>query len=228
MLVARVPRVALALLFAAPPIMAQLSGRLVVTPYLGAYLPTNSVMRGGFTAPGTTVSMNARHDGAPATGANVSYWMNERFAIEVGGLYSSGDIKGEGLINQAGTPTAMTIQDHGHVWTGSAKLMMQLLPPDNPLNLRLGVGPALISRGGAAYKEDIDGKFTGLTNAGAAVSLCTRFFVTNALGLRLRVEDYIYRSKLRFESPNASSLQFDPRTQHDVLLSFGLQFLVNP
>ena len=223
-----IPRAGLALLFAVPPAMAQLSGRVVVTPYVGAYLPTNSIIRGRFTAPGTTVSMNARHDGAVATGVNVSYWMTDRFAIEAGGLYSSGDIKGDGLINQSGAPTAMTIQDQGHIWAGSIKAMVQLLPPDSPMNLRFGLGPALISRGGAAYKEDIDGKFTGLTNVGAALSLCTRVSVTNTFSLRLRAEDYVYRSKLRFESPNASSLQFDPRTQHDVLLSFGLQFVLNP
>ena len=223
-----IPRAGLALLLAAPALAAQLSGRVVITPYLGAYLPTNTIIRGEFTAPGTTASLHARHDGSVATGANVSYWMNERFAFEIGGLYTSGHIKGDGLVNESGALTAMTIQDNGHVWAGSAKVMMQLLSPDNPMNLRLGIGPALISRGGTAYKEDVDGKFTGLTDVGAAVSLCTRLAVTNALSVRLRAEDYIYRSKLRFESPDASSLQFGARTQNDLLLSFGLQFFVTP
>lgn len=224
----RIRLAGLAVLLAAPPATAQLTGRMVITPYVGAYLPSNSIIKGAFVAPGTTVSLSARHDASLATGANVSYWMNERFAIEIGGLYSSSDVKGDGLINQSGAITAMTIQDHSHVWTGSAKAMVQLLPPDSPLNLRFGAGPAVISRGGSAYKEDTDGKFTGLTDVGAALSLCTRVALTNSFSLRLRAEDYIYRSKLRFESPNASSLQFDGRMQNDFLLSFGLQFFVTP
>ena len=220
--------VGLGLLFAGTPAVAQLSGRVVITPYAGAFLPSNDIVRENFSAPGVTASVNVRHEAAFASGANASYWVTDRFAIELGGLYSWTKIKGNGLVNEIGSGTVMGIVDNAHVLAGSAKAMFQLLPPDSPINLRFGVGPAVISRGGPAYKADADGKFSGLTDVGAAASLCTRIPMTEFTSVRLRVEDYIYQSRLRYESPDGSNLQFGRRNQNDILLSLGLQLFVTP
>src|SRR5205085_256041 len=83
-----------------------------------------------------------------------------------------------------------------------------------------GGGPALITRSGSAYKETV-GRDVGLTDFGAAVSLCTRYSFTPNIGLRFRAEDFIYRAKLGYEnSANPSeNLTLGARTQHDFVLS---------
>jgi len=200
---------------------AQLAGKLVFTPYVGAYAPTTDLVRDTYVDQGTTVALNVKHQTAFASGLNASYWMTDRVAIEAGGLYSSSDMKQV-------SPEALS--KHANIFAGSMKVMMQLLPPESGFNVRFGIGPAFITRGGSAYKSEIDGKITGLTDVGAAASLCTRLALTNTVGLRLRAEDYIYRAKMGFESSvlASDSRQFASRTQHDVVLSAGLQFFLNP
>ena len=92
----------------------------------------------------------------------------------------------------------------------------------------VGIGPALITRSGTAFSSSA-GKLTGLTDVGAAMSLCTRLSLTEKLGIRLRAEDYIYRSRLGFESAvnAANNYQFEAKTQNDFVFSAGLQFFTN-
>jgi hypothetical protein len=217
---------------AAVPILAsaQLAGKLVFTPFVGAYTPTTDVIRDNFVGGGTTVAVSGKHQSAFATGATASYWLSDRVAIEGGAMYSRSGLKGNALMNEAGNLSASAGSDRAHIWTGSAKLMFQLLPPENGFNARLGVGPAFITRGGTAYEGDSDGSVSGLTNVGGVVSLCTRIPVTSVLGVRLRTEDYIYRSRLGWNSNVAGdpSFRFGARTQHDFVFSAGLQVSVNP
>jgi hypothetical protein len=87
------------------------------------------------------------------------------------------------------------------------------------------VGPAIINRGGTAYKDDEEGKFSGLTNVGGAASLCTRIPITGRVALRLRAEDYVYQSRLKFRdaADPTGSPSFDKKLQNDLIFSAGLQ-----
>jgi len=207
---------------AASPARAQLAGKFIVTPYVGAYMPSTDVGRFTGTAAGFTVKQKT----APALGANLSYWLNDRMAIEGGALYSGSDVK-HPFFSETGTPSLIT--EHANLWLGAAKLMMQVLPPESDFNLRFGIGPAFISRSGSAYKDD-NMKLTGLTDVGAAMSLCSRMALTSSTALRLRVEDYVYRTKLGFESYTTPSDNFslDARTQNDFVVSLGFQIFLNP
>ena len=210
-------------------VSAQLEGRFVLTPYVGAYLPTSEVVEFTVARGGTTVSGNGKHASALATGANASYWLTDHFAIEAGAVYSHSNFKGDVPINAIGDPSGASDRNRAHVLAGSAKLMVQLLSPESAMNMRFGVGPALITRGGTAYESTAAGKVTGLTDIGAAVSLCTRIPLTNRIGVRLRGEDYIYQTTLGWTSyvGDVPTRLFNARTQHDFVLSAGLQVSVN-
>jgi outer membrane protein W len=208
---------------------AQLAGKFIVTPYVGAYMPSTDLGRLSTTFGGAPVNLAGKQRTAIALGTNASYWLNDRFAIEGGFLYSGSDFKGTGaeIRNDLLIPTVTT--EHANIWLGSTKLMMQVLPPESDFNLRFGIGPAIITRSGTAYK-DAEGKVTGLTDVGAAMSLCTRFGLSPNAALRFRIEDYIYQSKLGFQSYNtpADSYVLSARTQNDFVISLGLQLFVNP
>lgn len=208
---------------------AQLAGGVVVTPYIGVYTPTNQIARTGSTPQGASLTADAKHQAAAAFGANVSYWFTDRFAIEGGGVYTSSNLKSLATINDPGVITSATQTQNAHVWLGSAKVMVQMLPTESDFNVRFGVGPAIISRGGSAYKANSDGQITGLTDYGAAVSLCTRLAFTPDFGIRLRAEDYMYYSGMGWRSATnpAENSSFDSRMQHDFIFSVGLQLSLN-
>lgn len=188
----------------------------VFTPWVGAYVPTTDFTRFSGVDGSGTFTGTVRHETGLALGGNLSYWFRERMGVEFGAAYawSHADV----------TSDFESFNDHSYIAMGTAKMMFALLPPSGSTQLRFGVGPALINRGGTAYKDDPDGKFRGLTNLGAAASLCTRFALTDRIALRLRAEDYIYQSRLKFrdQSPDLDP-EFDRKLQNDLIFSAGLQ-----
>ena len=199
----------------------QLAGSVVVTPYVGAYAPANDV------AEAFSSRVVARQKSSSAFGANLSYWLNEQMAIEAGAAYAMSDIKWKGTIGESGNFLNETATRNAHVWMGSAKLMFQLFPEGSEYNMRFGAGPALITRSGSAFKPD-NGTFSGLTDIGAAFSLCTRLSITPNVGIRMRAEDYLYRSELAFLGKTATEkLTLGSKMQHDFIFSTGLQIFLS-
>jgi hypothetical protein len=205
----------------------QLAGSVVFTPFAGAYVPANDLAK--VIAPSSTLgaSAAARQKSASAFGGNLSYWLNERVAVEGGAVYAKSDIKWSGTIGESGNFLDETVTRNAHVWMASTKLLFQLFPRESEYNMRFGVGPALITRSGPAFKPD-NGTFSGLTDLGTALSLCTRLSITPNFGLRMRAEDYMYRSRLSFRG-NASPdrFNFDRKMQNDVLFSTGVQIFLS-
>lgn len=208
---------------------AQLAGSVVVTPYVGLYTPSTNLGDISASAGGNAASLKFKHQTAAAFGANVSYWFNERFALEGGAAYVASDLKGTAALNELGSLTAGSETQNAHLWLGSAKVMVQLLPAASDFNLRFGIGPAIISRGGTAYKEDAGVKLTGLTDYGAAMSLCSRLPLTRSVAIRLRAEDYMYQSKIGWRDATDPTANFDlgAKMQHDFVFSAGLQLFMN-
>lgn len=204
---------------------AQKAGSWVFTPYAGVYLPTTDVGRLSATAGGSSASVAIRHDNALALGATANYWFTERMALELGGAYAFSHATG--VVSASGTGGAISASgdEHAYVTLGTAKLMFALLEPSNGAQLRLGVGPAVIHRGGTAYQADSDGtSIAGRTDLGGALSLCTRLPIRGALSLRVRAEDYVYNARLGLRGGDGTSdVDFPRRFQNDFLLSLGLQ-----
>jgi hypothetical protein len=204
---------------------AQKDSRVVFTPYAGVYAPSTDVFRFQLVENGTTVSFTARHQLAAAVGASASVWLNDRLAVEAGGFYARSTVRADLLMNQIGTVTSSRVDDQSDVWAGTLKLMIQTLPPESGLNLRVGVGPALVTRGGPAYRAVDEGKMGGLTDLGAVLSLCSRVPLGSVANIRLRAEDLVYKAKQTWVSNSVAGaeLRSDPRLQHDFVLSIGLQ-----
>lgn len=204
-------------------------GAWVFTPYVGVFMPTNHLAR--FTAEfqGISASLKVKQDNALALGATSSYWFANRMALEVGGLYAFSHAGGSFGMSGNGESFSGTGDDKAWVAMGTTKLMYALLDPAGDRQLRFGLGPAIIRRGGTAYEEDVDGKIAGRTNLGAALSLCTRLPLTSRLSLRFRAEDYMYQSRLKFRdtADPTSNFDFDRRLQNDFIFSAGLSIGLN-
>jgi len=202
----------------------QASHRIVVTPYAGYFVPATKLahLDGGTVNPG----LGIRQQNAPAVGLNASLWFNNRAGVEIGGLYAFSDAKSlPGL--SGGMPGFPSPAQNAHVLAASAKVMFNLLPLSDRTALRLGFGPALIHRNGSAFDADQHGVISGLTDVGGVISLCTRLPVTDLLSVRVRAENYIYPSKLRYIDAAGSEgdIDFESRVQNDFVFSAGLQMV---
>lgn len=197
---------------------AQTTKKVVLTPYFGMYAPTTNLL----VAPGGEGS--ARHKAGPTLGLNASWWLTDRVAFELGGAYAYSDAR---TVSPELSPVVTSLREtrNAYVLLGSAKAMVGLFPADSKMSLRLGFGPAIISHGGSGYK-DPDGKVTGRTDVGGAISLCSKIPITDRIAVRVRAEDYLYQAKLAFRSSvdPTDDVAFDKKFQSDLLFSAGLQF----
>ncbi len=209
-------------------VAAQMAGGVIVTPYAGVYVPTNDIIGVGVSRAGAN-TMNIKHQTAFLSGVNLSYWLTDRIGLEGGAAYTKSGVKGNLLVENTGGSTFQSATEYAHIWLGSAKMMVQLLPQASDFNLRLGFGPAIVSRAGKAYSSDSEGKVTGKTDIGGVLSLCSRLPVSNMVSVRLRAEDYMYSGKIGYKSSvsPADNLSFDSRFQHDLVFSAGLQLFLN-
>ena len=225
---ARAAGVGLALALIAPRTSpAQSTHRIVVTPWAGAYVPANKLARVGDNSSGNA-GLGLEQRTGLALGANASYWFTDRAGVEVGGLYAFSDARS--IPGSSGGMPGFPAAGNRDAWVlaGSAKLMLNILPITDRAALRFGVGPAVIRHDGNAYKADATGALSGLTDYGAALSLCSRLPVTDFISIRLRAEDYLYRSRIQYfhgTGGGANDIAFDARIQNDLVFSAGLQMV---
>ena len=226
-IVLRLASVGIALAALLAVVVAQMAGGIVVTPYAGVYVPTSDIIGAGVNRVGAT-TLNAKQQPALLSGVTMSYWLTNRIGLEGGAAYTKSGVKGNLLVENSGG-SFVTASEYSHVWLGSAKMMVQLLPPTSDYNLRLGFGPAIVSRAGKAYSSDNQGKVTGKTDIGGVLSLCSRLPVSKMISVRLRAEDYMYSAKIGYKSSISptNNLAFDSRFQNDLVFSAGLQLFLN-
>jgi hypothetical protein len=201
--------------------------RIVVTPYAGAFVPSARIAEFKAQVGGIQSSLGIRQQSSLALGVSASYWFNDMAGFELGGAWAFSDARPSLGLSGEVSGLSLTGNESARVIMGSAKLMVNLLPLTDRTALRLGVGPAIISRGGSAYRADEDGEFGGLTDFGGAISLCTRLPVTDFMSLRVRAENYMYSSKLHFrDSANPTEeFRFGSKLQNDFIFSAGLQMV---
>lgn len=206
---------------------AQAERRFVVTPYAGVFVPATRIAQVRSDIGGIEHVTGIRQQSALALGANASYWFDNRTGLELGGAWAFSDARPSAGLGTM-VPGSLNGTESAYVLFASAKFMMNLIPFSERRALRFGIGPAIISHGGNAYDSDDGGRFTGLTDVGGAVSLCSRIPMTNLLSLRLRAESFIYSSRLRFENASNPSRDFEfaARVQNDFILSAGLQMVL--
>lgn len=205
---------------------AQEQGQIIITPFAAVYAPTTDLTSMSATQAGTSASVSLKQKTGFAVGANASYWFTDRTALELGTAYAWSDAKANASIFGGGTGSAFSSSEKAYVLMGSLKAMYNLVPQPANWNLRLGVGPAMIHHAGKAWDTNDNTEINGRTNWGGVLSLCSRFAITPNVGLRIRAENYMYRTALKFHDPAdpASDFSFDKKFQNDMLLSAGLQF----
>jgi hypothetical protein len=203
---------------------AQPLGKIVITPYAGVYAPVNDVATANAASGEFSMARKANHKPGFALGATGSYWFSPQYGLEVGGLYAWSDLRASGTDVEQGQSENFSETENAGIVLGTAKFMVALFPQTSDFQLRLGAGPAIITRRGSAYK-DSDGTVTGKTDFGGALSLCTKIPLVSGIALRLRAEDYMYQAKLGFKdrvNPE-DNRTFDKKFQHDLVFSAGLQ-----
>ena len=57
---------------------AQLAGKFIVTPYVGAYVPSADLVQTSLAAQGVSAAISARHRSSLAFGTTGSFWMTAR------------------------------------------------------------------------------------------------------------------------------------------------------
>jgi hypothetical protein len=206
---------------------AQQVRRIVVTPYAGVFMPSAKVAELRSINAGLPAAIGIRQQSSLAMGMGASYWFNDFAGLELGGAWAFSDAVPSPALSGEVPGLSPTRNESARVVMGSAKFMVNLFRLNQRSAVRLGVGPAIINRGGAAYDADSNGEFTGLTDIGGVVSLCTRLPLTDFLSLRVRAENYLYSTGLAYRSAAVPSEQFSfrSRTQNDFIFSAGLQMV---
>ena len=161
-----------------------------VTPWGGAYVPT----RNNFES----VDSDIERDNSFVFGARLTAWGDSPFGIELVGGYSPAQvtIQGETINEDRNTQVFMT----------GLKVMFGLSPATSRVGVYLGAGPALIRRG-----EDVTEEGASATDFGGVAGLGIRIPFSEAVGLRLDVEDFFYDGDFGGD-----------RFQNDLVLSAGL------
>lgn len=204
----------------------ELQQRIIVTPYAGIFVPSSKIAQVKSVGGGAPSVLGIQQQKALLAGVTAAYSFNNFAGVELSGAWAFSDATmSPGLASEI--PGLGTRHQSARVVMGAAKVMLNLLPISRRAALRLGVGPAIIARGGSAFKADDQGDFDGLTDVGGAVSLCTRIPLTNFLSLRVRAENFMYASQLRYRSfANPSEeFVFGSRLQNDLAFSAGLQMV---
>ena len=226
MSIARTATVIAAITVALPAAtLAQPLGKIVVTPYVGVFAANTELARTKQTQGSASLSSGIELRNGLALGATGTYWFARRAGIEVGALYAWSDLQRTFTLDQPGDFETFYDSHNAGVIVSTAKLMVGLFPARSDFQLRLGIGPALIAHVGSAYNARAEGIITRRNNFGGAISLCTKVPLATRIALRLRVEDYMYESRLGWKdvSNPADNFKFDKRFQHDFVLSTGLQ-----
>ncbi len=174
------------------------AAQLMLTPIVGAYVPTGNVYEQSGTI-GT-----ARQGTSFAFGGRLMFSASGRLGIEVGATYAPSKVE---------IVTIATVSRSAHLWLGQLRLVYVLNSEWAPINIYVAAGAGVVSRGGEAYEG-----VTGLTDLTGNLALGALFRVGSAYRIRLEVEDYLYRTEMTFPSGETSGSRF----QNDFVFTFGL------
>jgi hypothetical protein len=154
-----------------------------LTPFAGAYVPTADL---------SNLGTSVKNKTSLAVGTRLTFWGAGRLGVE--GTFAFAPSK-------LTSPPGGSVNVNARVVTGSASLLLGILPAGSTSALFLRAGPAVIARGGDAFNNISNKtKWGGVVGAGVRVPL-------GSVGLRVDAEDYLYNGK--FGSNGRSSFQND-------------------
>src|SRR2546429_2347704 len=143
----------MALAVAAAPSAAQ--GRVEVTPFAGIYVPAAHVVDISAFCPGGPCGEVLKQEVAPLFGARVTAWVRERLALDLSFTYSRTGVMRHGLLAEIPTgvivgPTATDTSGTANITTGSARVLIGLMPRSERASFYVAAGLALLAHGGSA------------------------------------------------------------------------------
>src|SRR3989475_16039 len=211
---------------AAAPSAAQ--GRVEVTPFAGVYVPAAHVIDISAFCPGGSCGEVLKQEIAPLFGARVTAWVRERLALDLSLTYSRTGVIRHGLLAEIPTgvivgPTPTDTSSTANITTGSARVLIGLMPRSERASFYVAAGLAFVAHGGEAYSRVI-----GNTGWGPERQPGGRWQLAPPPALRVGVADYVHQfSGTAVTSPPAYSLgvvagNYSSGLQHDLVLSLGL------
>jgi len=175
------------------------SAQLMLTPIIGAYVPTGNV----YEEPGGIGT--ARQGTSFAFGGRLMYSASGRLGIEAGATYAPSKVE---IVT-----STETVSRSASLWLGHLRLVYVLNSEWAAINVYVAGGAGVVSRGGEAYEG-----VTGLTDLGGNMAFGALFRIGSSYRIRLEVEDYIYQTQMTFPSGETSG----SRLQNDFVFTFGL------
>ncbi len=187
--------------------------QLEVAPYVGLYLPTNSLE--------SSVDGTVKQQSSVTLGVRVTTWWPGRQGFEASAGYAPSSVLTVGNSVPA------------HVLTVSAKLLWRVTPPAARAGLHVGGGIGIVGRGGPAYP---DGEYLGPRASFGGIAVVGGVIkVASSLQWRFDAEDFIYFADVTCRRTGAGggvcsagattgNTPTPSRLQNDVVLSLGLAF----
>ena len=181
--------------------------QIEVAPYVGLYLPTNSLASG--------LDGTVKQQSSVTLGMRVTRWWPGRRGFEVSVGYATSSVLNRGSSLPA------------HVLTISAKVLWRVTPPAARAGLHVGGGVGIVGRGGPAYSDanflGSRASFGGTAVVGGVIKLAS------SLQWRFDAEDFVYFGYLTCQRTGAgggvcggqASGPTPLRLQNDVVLAFG-------
>lgn len=213
---------------ALPALLLAQVGQTRITTYGGVYTPANTISDYSVAGGGASANFNLKHKAGFVLGANAMHWVNPRFGFEGSAGYGWSDLKAN-FSGTTGQAFAFSGSQTAHVLLGNAKLLLGITPPDANAFIYAGIGPAIIARGGDAYKLSSTEKLDGLTDLGGVLAVNARVKLTDFIGLKLGVDSYLYSASLKYRdsADPTNNFDFGSRFQSDFVVSAGLSFALN-
>jgi hypothetical protein len=169
------------------------AGGVDVTPEIAYYNPQSEQANLG------NGSATAQHASSVGFGGRLTFWVNETFALEATGMFTSTDMEAQ-LFGETGAIGASVFFGTGRAVVGFGQKTRFLL------NAGLGFQ--------SSSYDFIEGGTWMIGVAGAGFVLP----INNAAGLRLGVDDYIYNAQWDL----GDGILTDAILQHDVTFTVGL------
>jgi hypothetical protein len=197
--------------FAGTPARGARGGRsLSLTPYVGLHVPMMDLMKQSLSGDAGAGTTQLKQQVSITFGGRLGIWPSERVGIETDVGYTPGNL----TFTSNGVATDRT----SRVLTGSAKLVVRVLPARSFFNLTLSGGMGAVNhRADAVDGTASTGPAQNVTDLGGVLGASARLRLGRILSLSAGADDYLYHATIDKVAGTKSE-----RLQHDMRYSFGL------
>ncbi|PYP24291.1 MAG: hypothetical protein DMD55_14965 [Gemmatimonadetes bacterium] len=166
-------------------------GSLEFAGFGGLYAPSPGLLHLPGFSPGDSKGQLPQHT-ASVVGARVTAWVDRQIALELS-------------LDHSGLQSSGAFGNKADFTTGSARLLVGIVPRTSPTSVAVALGLARVTRRGSAAYSAVD---FSQASWGPTFGAVGRARLTPALALRAELDDYVY--------------YFTWSYQHDFVFSLGL------